>query len=273
MIKVSTIQMEILSGETEKNLNKACAFIEKAVESCADIICLPELFTTGFCYNKLSDVAEKIPGRTTAVVSEKARKYHAAIIAGSIIEKRDGRFFNTSIVINKNGEMVGTYSKLHLASITDEDKYFTAGNNIKVFDIGCCKIGIMICYDFRFPEMAILLSNNGAQIIFIIAHFPVARVSHWKNIIRTRAIDNQVFIVAVNAVGNSELGKLCGNSAIISPWGDTICGLGQEEEGIINAEIDLCQVNIARQRLPLLQSKRGDIYKIKENNKREDTKY
>jgi predicted amidohydrolase len=230
------IQMDIAVKDAEKNLDRALYFIDEAARKNANMICLPELFITGFDYDYIEKISETFAEKVPSILGEKAKEAEAYIIAGSIPERRRDGIYNTSIFFNPRGEVIGKYSKIHLFPLMKEEKYFTAGRDIPVFSTEFGRVGIMICYDLRFPELARKLTLKGAEVIFLPSQFPYPRLDHWRILLQARAIENQIYIVAVNRVGSYGTDTFFGRTSIIDPWGETISSSGDEER-IVTAEI------------------------------------
>ena len=262
MLKVAAIQMDIMPGDKEKNLKRAEEKIKEAVEKGANIICLPELFTTGFVLKEIHLLAEEEEGKTTGTLCKIAKEENITIIAGSIAVKRGEDIFNTCYVINNKGKISGSYDKCHLFPLMGEDRYFKEGDRASVVHLPLFSIGLMICYDIRFPELARLLALNGANILFIPAEFPNPRCNHWRLLLMARAIENQSYVIGVNRVGKDKMGSYFGHSMVISPWGEII-GEGSEEEEIIYCELNMEKVNKVREKIPSLHNRREDLYSIK----------
>lgn len=258
---VAGIQIDISQGNKEKNLEKALYFIDEAVEKNAKIICLPELFTTGVDYGYIEEHAEPIPDKVTNMLGEKAKKSKSYIIAGSMPERRGNGIYNTSVLFNTNGEIIGKYSKIHLFPPTEEDKYFLKGGETPVFNTELGRIGVMICYDLRFPELARKLTLMGAEIIFMPSEFPYPRLDHWRTLLQARAIENQIYFVAVNRVGSDNHNAFFGHTSVIDPWGELIAGSG-DEECIVTAEIDLSKIYKVRKKITCLDNRVSDLYRL-----------
>ena len=256
MIRVALIQMDIELGKPEINLHRGIDFIYHAVDLGSDIILLPELFTTGFSSN-LKDLSEDIEGRTVKALMEICRKENVTI-TGSFPEKSGDGIYNSMPVITPDG-VIGIYRKIHLFGGMNEQNYFRPGSDVKVFRTSLGNLGCMICYDIRFPELARKITLLGADVILISAEFPHPRLNHWKILLKARAIENQLFVCAVNRVGKDNENSFFGHSMVVSPWGDVIVE-GREKEEILIADLDLDEVVDARKSLPVLEDRREDVY-------------
>jgi predicted amidohydrolase len=261
-LKVGLIQMDCELNQKESNLQKALAYVDQIADN-VDVICFPELFTTGYhlktLASHLDELAETIPGPTVYQFQEKAKQYKSAII-GNIIEKdeaQSGVFYDTTFVINEHGEYQGKYRKVHL--YPTEHQYFRSGSQLPVFEICGVKIGNAICYDHGFEEMFRILAMKGAEVIFIPSVIP-KNYEYLLNL-RTcaRAQDNQLFTVAINRVGVEDGTEYCGLSKIANPRGEVICEAGDKEEIVIGT-IELTQIGKEREQEPILRSRRPELY-------------
>ncbi|MFW9830417.1 MAG: carbon-nitrogen family hydrolase [Candidatus Thorarchaeota archaeon] len=257
-LRIACAQMDIALGDKKTNLETAVKLVKEAATRQVDVIVLPELFTTGYCLEKANALAESPKDHSIELLRDLAGRFRIFIVAGSILERRDQVIFNTCHLIGKDGRLLGHYDKMHLFPPFDEDRYLTAGNEIPIFKTGLGIFGAMICFDLRFPEMARQLTINGAQVIFCPAEFPAERISIWATLLRARAIENQVFVIGCNRVGSDGKTLFGGRSAIITPAGETLAQAHESPE-LIDAVINLDQINEVRRQLPLLKYRRKNI--------------
>ena len=226
-MKISVLQFKSQLGEIEKNFATAEKLIEHAKNS--DAIILPELWSTGYYPTPVENFADKNCERTKKFIGELAKKFSVNIVAGSVIVSDGGKIFNRSLIFNRQGELLNFYDKTHLFSFANEGKIFTAGNEIKIFDLDGVKCGIAICYDLRFPEFIRKIALTGIEILFCPAAWSLKRLFPRQILTKSRAIENQIFVVFANSAGKSE---------IINPLGEIISEAEVGEE-ILTAEIDL----------------------------------
>ncbi len=227
-MRISAIQLKS-SKSVEDNVERALRLIEK---SNSDLIVLPELFDTGYYPEnyELGDISPLI---------NFSRDCDAVIVAGSV----EGEY-NTAFVIHR-GEVIGRHRKTKLFPLTHEKDVFKPGSELKAIDTPLCRIGVLICYELRFPEIAKELVRQGAEILTVLAVFPEERIEHWKILLRARAIENQVYVVGANCVG-----EFCGgNSMIVDPMGKVLAEAGREE-CVITAEVDLDYLREVRRKFP-----------------------
>ena len=238
-IKLALCQMNVVDSK-EKNLNKASSMIIDAVGKNVDFIVLPEMFNCPYSNEKFIEYAEEEKTSETLLeMSKLACKNNVYILAGSIPEKDGNNLFNTSYLFNRNGEIIAKHRKMHLFDIDvkgkitfKESDVLTEGDEFTIADTEFGKIGIGICYDIRFPELARIMAQEGASILFYPGAFNKDSSYH-----------------------------SFGHSIITNPWGDIIAE-ASEKESLIISEIDLSEIKKIREELPLLKNKREDLYEI-----------
>jgi deaminated glutathione amidase len=274
--RVAAVQM--MSGEDPaRNLQAAVSLVVQAAAGGAQLVALPEMF---LCYGRPSRIlaaAEPIPGPTSDALCDLARRLKILLVAGSFCERaappaantaqanaQPERGFNTSLLISPAGEIIATYRKRHLFDLeipgevkSRESSWLIAGDEICVTDTSCGRVGQAICYDLRFPEMFRALVDAGATLACIPSAFTATTGrDHWEVLLRARAIENQLYVIAPNQFGSHAPGMTSyGHSMIIDPWG-TVLATSTEGEGLIFSEVDLSRVQSIRQRLPALDHRR-----------------
>ena len=237
-MKIGFVQFEPVFGQTDINLTKVERLLAQAD---AELIVLPELFNSGYLFTSREEalsLAEDIPGgRTVELLCRIARKKNIHLVAG-LCEKQGDRLFNSAVLIAPDGWR-GTYRKIHL--FNEEKLWFQPGNEgFKVFDIGVCRIGIMICFDWFFPEAARLLALQGAQII---CHSANLVLPFCQSGMVTRCLENQVYAVTANRTGREKRGEgellFTGRSQITGPQGIILyqAGSADEEVGIVDIDV------------------------------------
>ena len=270
-IKLGLCQMNVVDNKKE-NLNKATLMIEECVSKDADFIVLPEMFICPYSNDKFIEYGEEEQTSTTLKhISKLANENDVYILAGSIPEKESDKLFNTSYLFDKNGKIIAKHRKMHLFDIDVKDKIafkesdvLTAGDNVTIAETEFGKIGLGICYDVRFPELARLMVRKGALILCYPGAFNMTTgPAHWELLFRSRALDNQVFCVGVAPALNKDASyHSFGHSIIANPWGK-VSSQASEKEELIISEIDLDEINKIREELPLLKNKRDDLYEVK----------
>ena len=255
--KAACVQFEIKSEEINRNLDFVISSLEKLYRQNIKLVVLPELWTAKFDKEKAEELW-KFSQSALREVTSFSRK-HEMVIAGSLIEKEEDYYFNTAYIIDTSGEEVARYRKVHLFSMAGEDRYFKRGREKIVSDTRIGKLGVIICYDLRFPELVRGLALNGAEVLVVPAQWPKARVYHWRTLAIARAIENQLFVVACNRTGWHKKEEYPGNSLIIDPWGEVLSE-GSEKEGFIIAEIDLDRVKNVRQTMKCFDDRNPEVY-------------
>ena len=270
---LAAVQMDCELGKVNDNLDKAEKLIDSAKNSIlrgATLLCLPELFSTGY---KLEEnfvrVSEDIPGKTSSRLSDIARNYEIYIVGG-VAEKSDdpGIVYNTTVIISPEGELLGKYRKIHLAGEL-ERTVFTSGRNMSFFDTPFGRVGVLICYDQAFPELARCLVLAKCDIIaHSSAWYTTEQEKRWidpgkyyTSFLTARAMENTVFWVSANRVGVEDELMFVGRSCIVAPWGKTLSIL-EDEEGVAIAKIDTEELSVWRAKFArYLKDRRPDLYR------------
>lgn len=269
-IKLALCQMNVVDDK-EGNLEKASSMIVDSVDADADFIILPEMFNCPYSNDKFIEYAEEEhESPTLNTISQLAKANDVYILAGSIPERESGRLYNTSYMFDKTGKIIAKHRKMHLFDIDVKDRItfkesdvLTAGDDFTVVDTEFGKIGIGICYDVRFVELARIMAENGASILFYPGAFnQTTGPAHWELLFRSRALDNQVFCVGVAPALNLDASyHSYGHSIVANPWGEVMVQAGEKEELLI-CEIDLSEIKKVREEIPVLKNKRKDLYEV-----------
>lgn len=264
MPKIAIVQFKASTNKNQ-NLNKILDYIEKASKKGAKLCAFPEFMmfytTSSQSPNKLASLAETVNGNFVKTIAKQAKK-HSIEVIGTFYEKskKKNRVYDTSFLINKLGKVISTYRKIHLYDALgfSESKKMEAGSKIakpKVTSIG--KIGMLICFDLRFPEMSRALASSGSEILVAPSAWVKGEMKeeHWITINKTRAIENGCYLVAPDQVGNI----YCGRSIVVDPYGKILLDM-KKKQGIGFVNISLDKVKKTRKVLPLLKNRRIDIY-------------
>jgi omega-amidase len=266
-LTISLAQIAVANSDPEANLRKGETFIAEAAKRGSDIVCLPEMWTTGFNWEnnqKLARNHQGIIGR----IGEMARKYGIWINGSVLALNKEGKVSNTSILFDGAGKHAGLYRKTHLFTLLHEDEHMDPGRELTIVDTPWGKAGLAICYDIRFPELFRTYALQGVKFVLIPAAFPYPRLEHWKILVRARAIENQMFMIGVNQVGREDFGAdggwvtYFGDSVVIDPWGETVAEAGETEDVLLTATIDTDRVDEIRKAMTVLQDRRPDLYKL-----------
>ena len=284
---VGLVQMR-MGPDPEANLATAVRHIREAARLGANIVCLPELFRAQyFCQREdihLFDLAEPIPGPSTAKLAEVARESRVAIIASLFERRAPGLYHNTAVTLNVDGSIAGVYRKMHIPDdpLYYEKFYFTPGDlGFKATDTAFGRVGTLVCWDQWYPEGARLTALQGAEVLFYPTaigwhpaekdQYGAAQYEAWQTIQRAHAIANGVYVAGVNRVGH-EHGDILGNRAegpglefwggsfLADPFGRIIAKASHDAEEVLLAEIDLALLEDTRRNWPFLRDRRIDAY-------------
>ncbi|MBI2827151.1 MAG: carbon-nitrogen hydrolase family protein [Planctomycetia bacterium] len=265
--RVAAVQMS--SGEdVPANLSRACALAEEAARGGARLVALPELFSCLGRPETILAAAEDIPGPTSQTLCELARRLGITLVAGSFCERspEPTKGYNTSLLIGPDGAILARYRKRRLFDIEipgvvkyRESGWLAAGDAACVSDTPCGRVGQTICYDLRFPELFRELADDGAQLVCVPSAFTLATGrDHWEVLLRARAIENQLYVIAPNQFGQHSPALVTyGSSMIVDPWG-TVLATAADGEGVIAADVDLARIAEVRERLPALAQRGGE---------------
>lgn len=269
-IKIAAIQMSTVADKME-NVRTVKTYLEKIKDENPDFVILPEMFCCPYQTENFPIYAEKEGGPVWQQLSGYAKQYGIYLIGGSMPEKdAEGNVYNTSYIFDREGKQIGKHRKVHLFDIDvkggqtfKESDMLTAGDSDTVFDTEFGKIGVMLCFDIRFPELSRMMVNDGAKVIFVPAAFDMTTgPAHWELSFRTRALDNQIYMVGCAPARDVSAGYISwGHSIVTDPWG-RVTGMLDENEGILLAELDMDYEEQVREELPLLKSRRKDMYKL-----------
>lgn len=272
-IKIAAIQMSTVEDKME-NVRTVKTYLEKRKDENPDFVILPEMFCCPYQTENFPIYAEKEGGPVWQQLSGYAKQYGIYLIGGSMPEKdAEGNVYNTSYIFDREGKQIGKHRKVHLFDIDvkggqtfKESDTLTAGDSDTVFDTEFGKIGVMLCFDIRFPELSRMMVNDGAKVIFVPAAFNMTTgPAHWELSFRTRALDNQIYMVGCAPARDVSAGYISwGHSIVTDPWG-RVTGMLDENEGILLAELDMDYEEQVREELPLLKSRRKDIYQLSQN--------
>jgi predicted amidohydrolase len=252
--------------DPQVNRERAVALIAKAAARGAQLVVLPEMFVFFSTMDQMVLHAEAIPGSTSEMLQAAARRHQIYLVGGSFCEKIPGndKVYNTNLVINPDGEIIAQYRKIHLFEIDapgevvfNEAEAIEFGKDVVAAETPFGVIGLTICYDLRFPELYRALADKDARIITLPAAFALKTgKDHWETLIRARAIENQVYMLASAQVGIKPNGYMSyGRSMIVDPWG-TVIAQAQDTEAVITAELDMDYLEKVRKELPALKNQK-----------------
>lgn len=266
----AAIQMDSKDNK-EENLSKVERFIDEAVDRGAKLVGMPEMVNYIGTEEGEFKNSESIPGPTIQRLMKKAQQHKIWLHCGSIFETIPGekRLYNTSVLLNPQGEIAGKYRKIHLYDVEvvngpsfKESNTKKPGTEMVLVDTDLGKIAMTICYDLRFPELYRILTLRGARILFVPAQFMLMTgKDHWEPLLRARAIENQCYVIAPGQMGvKSPTVHTYGKSLMVDPWGNVIAKCS-DKEGVITAEIDLEYLDKVRAQVPCLLNRKPELYK------------
>lgn len=272
--KLALVQL-LVSPVKSDNLNRASELIKEAAQKGAQVVALPECFNSPYGTRFFPEYAEKIPGQSTQMLSEVAKECGIYLIGGSIPEEDSGKLYNTCTVFGPDGALLIKHRKIHLFDIDvpgkirfQESETLSPGDSLSVIDTPFCKIGVGICYDIRFAELAQLYTKKGCQLLVYPGAFNMTTgPAHWELLQRARALDNQVYVATASPARDDKASYVAwGHSTVVSPWGEVIVKAGADET-IITADIDLQYLAEIRQQIPIHTQRRHDLYSVEEMKK------
>ncbi len=277
-MKAAILQTKVFA-EKEKNIRQLEEILASGRTEGADLVTLPEMFACPYETGNFPLYAEPEGGPSWQALSALAKKHHIYLSAGSMPELEPAedkkeqtgcRIYNTAYVFDRGGRQIGKHRKAHLFDINvtggqcfRESDTLSPGNQITCFDTEFGKVGLCICYDFRFPETARLMAQDGAKLILVPAAFNMTTgPAHWELMFRQRAVESQCFVIGTAPARDVESSYISwGHSIAVDPWG-TVLAQMDEKEGIRLVEFDFDYLEKVRQELPLLKHRRTDLYEL-----------
>jgi len=262
-LTISLAQIDCKLGDPETNFARAETMIGEAARRGSDLVLLPELWSTAYALDAAPMLASPLAaspqdggwfGRVAALAAE-----YGLFVGGSLLERREERYFNCFALYAPDGSLHAAYRKVHLFRLMEEEKYLAPGQGLVHSDLPWGRAGLAICYDLRFPELFRSYALAGAQVMLIPAEWPHPRREHWRTLLRARAIENQCFVAACNRIGTSGNATFFGSSAVIDPWGETLIE-GGETEALLTVTIDLSLVADVRRRIPVFEDRQAELY-------------
>ena len=270
-MRIALIQMPVLPDKV-KNIQTACGKIREAAKNGADFAVLPEMFCCPYDNSCFAAYGEPEGGEVQTTLSALAAKLGIYLVGGSLPELAEGRIYNTSYVYGPDGRQLAKHRKAHLFDIDvqggqrfRESDTLSPGNRITTFETAFGTMGLCICFDLRFEELARCMCLRGAKVLFVPAAFNMTTgPAHWELLFRQRAVDNQCFTVGVSPARDEQGSYVAyGNSIAVDPWGTVLCRAGAEETTLY-ADLDMDRLEAVRAQLPILSARRTDLYEVRE---------
>ncbi|WP_037861602.1 carbon-nitrogen family hydrolase [Streptomyces sp. NRRL S-340] len=255
-MRASLIQIAVDEGESVVSRRRRAAALVRE-QAAADLVVLPELWTTGaFAFERFAGDAEPLEGPTYEVMAEAANEAGVWLHAGSIPERdADGTLYNTSLVFSPSGGLAAAYRKIHRFGFDKgEAVLMGAGRDLVTVRLPDTVLGVATCYDLRFPELFRGLVDAGAETLVIPAGWPERRRAHWTLLARARAVENQAFVLACGTAGTHAGVPQAGHSIVVDPWGEVLAEAGPGEE-VLSVAIDPGRVAATREQFPALKDR------------------
>jgi omega-amidase len=262
--KAGLFQWDVALGCIEENVNKALDGLARLAREKTDLAILPEMWSCGFDNEHLIDHAGQTPAILDRLSSFAADKQMA--VGGTLPERIGGQVANTFYLIGPDGRLSAVYRKIHLFTPGNEHMYFMPGHDVVTVDLPWGRMGLITCYDLRFPELARNLTLDGAEVLLIAAQWPRVRTAHWDILVQARAVENQTVVLAVNRCGKDPNQDYAGHSRIVNPWGETLA-LADTREAALTAEIESESLERARTAIPCLKDRAAGVYWAHEEEK------
>jgi len=255
-IRVACCQFEPIPGDVKANRKKIEELLESARRLEPHVVVLPEVCVQGICpAETIVTTAESIPGQTSKLVCALSKEYGLYCAVG-LAEKKGGAYFNAAMLTSPEGTIVGVYRKSHLW--INERQVYSRGTEYPVFDTDVGRVGMWICYDTRFPEVARSLSMKGASIAFVPTAWLRDDVDHWRLAMRSRALDNFLYVCGSDQIAQSSFYQACGASLICDPNGQIVSQATEMTEMTISSVIDLALVTRLRTSIPVLEDLKAE---------------
>ena len=238
-MRVAVAQLEPKLAEKARNLDACLARLEEAAAQGAQLTVFPECAIPGYMFDSAEEAlpfAEEIPGPSTEAFERECRRLGVHAITG-LIEREGDTLYNAAILVGPDG-LIGSYRKTHLPFM-GVDRFVTPGDELKVFDTALGRIGLIICYDLRFPEVTRTLALQGADLVALPTNFPMAAKVQTEVITLGRAAENRIYLLCANRVGKERTGEFCGWSQIVDPYGKRLAEAGETEEALLVADVDV----------------------------------
>lgn len=256
-LKIALAQPSITQGDPEANVRKAERFAAEAAGQGAQLLCLPELFNTGYFLSpsRFIELAEPVDGPYIQTLRRLARKYSLSIVSGYAEScEIAGRIYNSAAFIGAGGELVGNMRKVNLWG--EEKLRFRAGDAFPVFDTPLGRIGMLICYDVESPEPSRILGLKGAELVLVPAMWDIPAHGRWDLALAANALFNLYFVAGCNPVDHTG----CGASQVVAPGGVVVARASSDREELLVCDIDLGEVRRTRGELPYYNDLRPDIF-------------
>ena len=272
-VKEQTLRLAVLQLRTETDYDETMAKARRMLADAAargtDVAVLPEMFACPYDRAWFKRFAARGHGETVAALSAWAKEFGLILVGGSVPEREGERLYNTSFVFDAQGSMLARHRKIHLFDVDlpgmsfHESHTFSPGGEVTTFETPFGTMGLAVCFDLRFPELFRAMAVRGAKVIFLPAQFNLTTgPAHWELSLRSRAVDNELFLVGASAARYEGFSYECwGHSTVVDPLGTVIASCDETEQ-ILYSELDLGRIDTVRQQLPTFLHLRRDVYEV-----------
>lgn len=250
-MNVHLVQYDIVWEDKAANYHKVAAMLEASPPARDSLIVVPEMFSTGFSM-KMDITAQKEDRQDEAFLAGLAKQYESCVMGGVISPVENGKARNESVAFGPGGKLLGRYAKIQPFTLGGEAEGHAAGSSVVTFPWQGFSMAPLVCYDLRFPEHFRSAVKLGANVMVVVASWPVKRYHHWLTLLQARAIENLAYVIGVNRTGSDPHLHYNGRSVVVSPHGHIIADAG-EGEGVTTADIRLAEVEGWRAQFPALQ--------------------
>ncbi len=255
MTKVYAVQLDIVWEDKAANHQKVRQLLAQTPPTPGSLVVLPEMFATGFSMRARA-ISDSATRATQRFLAETAKQYGVYLAGGVVTDGKSGLGRNECVVYNPEGREIARYCKLQPFTLGGEAEHYEPGEQVCLFEWEGFKVAPFICYDLRFPESFRAAVKLGANLILVMANWPVTRIAHWDALLQARAIENQAYVVGVNRCGQDPALSYSGSSRVIGPGGDLLLAAGAAE-GVFQTELSLAELGKYRRALPFLADMRG----------------
>lgn len=262
-MRFAVAQIKCIPANVEANVAHISEFTTEAKRLEADIVVFPEMSDTGYDLKVVRKCASAWTEAPMRSILQTAAVSGLHLVCG-LSEREEENVYNALAVADSHGELIGRYRKTHLFAKDDfkEEHWIKPGAALSTVKIGNARIGLMICFDLRFPEVARTLVLSGAEALVIAAAWPLDRIDHLCALAQARAIENECYVMVCNRVGRDGGVSFGGSSCIIDPYGKLVAKATKSREEIIIAEVNLELVRTSRKSMPVLNNRRPDLYRL-----------
>lgn len=261
-LRVGVFQFDVILGDREQNRATLKRLLNRVTPSeIPTVLAIPEIWDVGYALTRARELADSEGKNAAEYLGRLAKKYKVWFAGGTVLASTKKGLANRGLVIDPSGNLIEYYDKVHLIRLMDEDKYFVPGRRACLFNIEDVRCGVVTCYDIRFCEWLRTYALDGVKILFVGAEWPASRIDHWETLLRARAIENQMYVVACNRCGVTEGSLFGGRSMILGPKGEVLFQASTMEEiGLV--EIDTEEVDKTRNFLTVFNDRAPGLYKI-----------